>query len=262
MIILESIILAAGYCSRFNFSNNTYKKYMLPLERSNILNFIIIAMQQAGINKVNLVVDEKADISQVSNSFHKVVEKLELKLPELNFIKNFYPERENGYSLFLGLNQVKSKSFILSMADHIFSDNIYLHLIENYSDEDIMLATDPMKIGGIYDLEDCTKVYGNNLNIDMIGKEISGYNRLDMGVFMMKTVTIRNVSRKIENDKEKFGVSDIVLSAIKSNLKVAYFDFPKTVWLDIDNDIEYQKLNNTFYKSSKLRPFNLDLLKG
>ena len=44
------------------------------------------------------------------------------------------------------------------------------------------------------------------------------------------------------------------------NHKVTYFDFANTVWLDIDTDIEYQKLNNTFYKSSKFRPFNLDLL--
>jgi len=95
----------------------------------------------------------------------------------------------------------------------------------------------------------------------MIGKKISEYNRLDMGVFMMKSTTIRKISQKIENEKEKFGVSDIVLSAIKQNLKVTYFDFPNIVWLDIDTDIEYRKLNNTFYKSSKFRPFNLDLLK-
>jgi len=261
VIILESIILAAGYCNRFNFSNSTYKKYMLPLERSNILNYIIIAMQQAGIYKINIIVDEKADISQVSDSFHKFVEKLAINPPELNFIKNLYPERENGYSLFLGINEVKSKNYILSMADHVFSDNIYIQLISNYSDEDIILSTDPMKIDGIYDLDDCTKIYGNNLNINMIGKKISEYNRLDMGVFMMKSTTIRKISQKIENEKEKFGVSDIVLSAIKQNLKVTYFDFPNIVWLDIDTDIEYRKLNNTFYKSSKFRPFNLDLLK-
>ena len=95
----------------------------------------------------------------------------------------------------------------------------------------------------------------------MIGKKILDYNRLDMGVFMMKSKTIRNLSQKIEKQKQKFGVSDIVLSAINSNLRVAYLDFPKTIWLDIDTDIEYQKLNSIFYKSSKFRPFNLDLLK-
>ena len=261
MIILESIILAAGYCSRFNFDNSTFKKYMLPLERSNILNYIIIAMQKANIHKINIVVDEKADISHVTNSFNNFIENLAINPPELNFIKNLYPERENGYSLFLGINEIKSNYFILSMADHVFSDNIYIQLMRNSSDEDIILATDPMKIDGIYDLEDCTKIFGNNLTIKMIGKKIPDYNRLDMGVFMMKSATIRKISQKIANEKQKFGVSDIVLSAIKLNYKVAYFDFPKTIWLDIDTDIEYEKLNHTFYKSSKFRPFNLDLMK-
>lgn len=261
MIILESIILAAGYCSRFNFKDSSYKKYMLPLERSNILNYIIVAMFNAGITKINIVVDELVDSSNIISSFKMFIKKLGIDSPEINFIKNPYPERENGYSLFLGVNIISSESFILSMADHVFSDNIYFHLIENYSKEDIILATDPMKIDGIYDLDDCTKVYGNNLKIKMIGKKILDYNRLDMGVFMMKSKTIRNLSQKIEKQKQKFGVSDIVLSAINSNLRVAYLDFPKTIWLDIDTDIEYQKLNSIFYKSSKFRPFNLDLLK-
>lgn len=260
MITLESIILAAGYCSRFKFKDSSYKKYLLPFERSNILNYIIVAMYKAGISKVNIVVDDLVDISDIINSFNKFINKIDIKAPELNFIENISPERENGYSLFLGVKDISSESFILSMADHIFSDNIYFHLIENYSDEDIILATDPMKIDGIYDVDDCTKVYGNNLNIKMIGKKIF-YNRLDMGVFIMKFETIRKISQKIENEKEKFGVSDIVLSAINSNLKVSYLDFPNTIWLDIDTDIEYQKLSNTFYKSSDYRPFNLDLLK-
>lgn len=258
MIILESIILAAGYCSRFNFKNSSYKKYMLPLEKSNILNYLIVAMDKAKINKINIIVDESVDTSTITKSFNKFVKNINIKPPKINFIENFYPERENGYSLYIGVREVLSNSFILSMADHVFSENIYLHLVNNYNDEDIILATDPMKIDGIYDLDDCTKVYGSNLNIKMIGKKISQYNRLDMGVFMMKTETIRKISNKIEKEKQNFGVSDVVLSAISSNLKVTYLDLPNTIWLDVDDHIEYEKLKKIFNKSSKFRPFDLD----
>ena len=260
MIKLESIILAAGYCSRFNFEDNCYKKYMLPLERSNILNYIIIAMYQAGIEKINIIVDEMGDIDYISDLFNNFVKKLEINPPELNFIKNFSPERENGYSLFLGLCEIKSKNFILSMADHVFSDNIYSILSKNYNDEDILLATDSMKIEGIYDLDDCTKVFGKKSYITNIGKNLPEYNRLDMGVFVMKSASIRGISEKIEKTHTKFGVSDIVISAINSNLKVSYLDFSSTIWLDIDTDIEYKKLDETFHKSSKFRPFNLKIL--
>jgi CDP-L-myo-inositol myo-inositolphosphotransferase len=259
VIILESIILAAGYCSRFNFDDNSYKKYMLPLERSNILNYIIIAMHKAGVKKINIIVDQIADTSYLSKLFRKFVEKLDITPPELNFIKNLHPERENGYSLFMGLNHIKSKKFILSMADHVFSDNIYSLILQNYKNEDILLATDPMEINGIYDLDDCTKVYGQDSVIKKIGKNISEYNRLDMGVFIMKSDSIRKISQNIENKTQKFGVSDVVISSMKSNLKVSFLDFPSTTWLDIDTDTEYRKLNKVFYKSSKFRPFDLNI---
>ena len=125
MVELESIILAAGYCSRFDFKDSSFKKYMLPVDRSTILNYIIIAMQQAKIEKINIVVDDKVDVLDISESILTLAKKLGINIPQLNFIKNCYSERENGYSLFLGVKEIISECFILSMADHIFSENIY-----------------------------------------------------------------------------------------------------------------------------------------
>ena len=105
---------------------------MLPFERSNILNYIIVAMYKAGITKIHIIVDDLVDISEITNSFNQFIRKLNINAPELKFIENKYPERENGYSLFLGVCNISSKNFILSMADHVFSENIYLHLINNY----------------------------------------------------------------------------------------------------------------------------------
>lgn len=259
---LESVILAAGYCSRFGFDDDSFKKFMLPFERSNILNYIILAMSKAGIKKINIVVDNSVDKSTITESFCNFVESINIKPPTLNFIENLFPERENGYSLFLGVDEISSESFVLSMADHVFSDNIYLHLVENYNNEEIVLATDPMNIEGVYDLDDCTKVNCTNFQIKEIGKKISNYNRLDMGAFIMKTKTVKDISKSVEKEKEKFGVSDIVISAIELNLKVVNLDFPNTIWLDIDNDTEYKKLNDLFFKSSDFLPFNLDLKKS
>jgi len=254
---IESIILAAGYSSRFNFDDESYKKYLLPFERSNIINYIIAAMVKAGISKINIVVDDKVSQTQILNSCETFFKKIALESPFLNFVINKYSEKENGYSLFLGIKEISSELFILSMADHIFTDNIYLHLINNYNNNEIILATDPMKIEGIYDLDDCTKIYGTNSKIEKIGKQISEYNRLDMGAFLMKTHPIREISQDIEGRMEKFGVSDIVKSAIDLKLDVGFLDFPDTLWLDIDNHYEYDKLNKIF-TNSKFRPFDLD----
>ena len=117
-----------------------------------------------------------------------------------------------------------------------------------------------MKIEGIYDLEDCTKIYGANSQIEKIGKNISDYNRLDMGAFLMKTHSIRKISQNVEEHMVKFGVSDIVRSAIDLELNVGFLDFPNTLWLDIDNHFEYDKLKNIFTNSKKFHPFDLDFI--
>ena len=258
---MESVILAAGFSSRFNFSDFSFKKFFLPFKKTFILNYVIAGIFVAGIRKINIVVDEKVDKSQIISSCYDLGKDLDLNFNELklNLIENKFSERENGYSLFLGVKEVSSKNFVLSMADHIFSENVYATLLHKYNNEDIVLATDPMKIKGIYDLEDCTKVYGENLQIKKIGKAIPQYNRLDMGVFIMKTNTIRKISDNIEIEKSIFGVSDIVLSAIDLNLKVRYTDFPNTIWVDVDNDFEYEKLKKNFEHSNKFKPFNLDI---
>ena len=257
---MESIILAAGFSSRFNFEEESYQKYMLPFERSNILNYVIVGMIEARIQKINIIVDDKVSQKQITDSCNSFIEKLGIEPPILNFVINKYSERENGYSLFLGAKEISSDLFILSMADHIFTDNIYFHLINNYNNNDIILATDPMKIEGIYDLEDCTKIYGANSQIEKIGKNISDYNRLDMGAFLMKTHSIRKISQNVEEHMVKFGVSDIVRSAIDLELNVGFLDFPNTLWLDIDNHFEYDKLKNIFTNSKKFHPFDLDFI--
>lgn len=261
---MESIILAAGFASRFNFDNSSIKKYLLPFERSTILNYIIVGMIKAGITKINFIVDEKADISEIQESCFNFLEKISYNSAniQLEFIENKYIDRENGYSLFLGANSVTSDCFILSMADHIFSNNVYEELVKNYNqnNQDIVLATDPMKIEGFYDLDDCTKVNGLNSQIQEIGKRIDDYNRLDMGAFIMKTSIIQEISQDIEKNRSKFGVSDILLSAIDLKLKVHYLDFPNTVWLDVDNHNEYEKLKRIFNKTSKYRPFGQNIL--
>ena len=261
MHTVESVILAAGFSSRFNFEDCSFKKFLLPLKKTVILNYVITGMYFAGIRKINIVVDDEVDKSQVVSCCYDFGKEINLDFEDLkiNLIENKYSERENGYSLYLGAKEVSSKSFVLSMADHIFSENIYAELLSNYSKDDIILATDPMSIKGIYDLEDCTKVYGENFYIKKIGKQISNYNRLDMGVFIMKTDLVQKTSRSIEKSREKFGVSDIVISVINSDLKVSYFDFPNTIWVDVDNDFEYKKLKRNFDGSNQFKPFNLDI---
>ena len=143
------------------------------------------------------------------------------------------------------------------MADHIFSKNVFSKLIKSYKKKDILLATDPMYNKGYYDKDDATKVYGEKTLIIKIGKDLTNYNRLDMGVFMLKTKKIKKICKEVESNFHKFGVSDIVSSALNSDLNIGYSDFPNTIWLDIDDRKKYRQLKRLFNKTSSLHPFGL-----
>ncbi|MFW9894303.1 MAG: NTP transferase domain-containing protein [Candidatus Thorarchaeota archaeon] len=258
----EALILAAGSSSRFRSVDGKFKKCFLKLRNSNILGYIIVGMIKSGITRIKIVTSKiisnlKYKKKVLKSIGHPWRDTVDLKL---EIIENNYPERENGYSLLLGLNSIRSENTLLAMADHVFSQNIFSTMIKNYREEDIFLATDPMNSKGIYrDIGDATKVFGEGSSIFSLGKGLKNYNRLDMGVFILKTKNIRKICKKVESIYNKFGVTSVVLSAINLDLNIKYIDFPSIIWLDIDNYKKYHLMEKLFNKSSKIHPFGLSV---
>ena len=258
---LEGLILAAGNSSRFKFIDGRFKKYFLKLGNSNILGYIISGMIETGITKIKIVTSRLINNIKYRKMVLKSIARswIDLGNLDLEIIENKFPERENGYSLLLGLNKISSEYTILSMSDHIFSENIFNKIIKSYKKKrDILLATDPMYKKGYYDINDATKVFGKNNSILKIRKNLTKYNRLDMGVFILKTEVIKKICKKVESHFNKFSVTDIVLSALDSDLDVGYYDFSDIIWLDIDNFKNYHQLKKLFNISSNICPFGLN----
>lgn len=231
----------------------------MRLNNSNILGYIIAGMIEAGIRKIKIVASKISNKLRYKKRILKsiVPPLINLRNIKLDVIENKILERENGYSMILGLNTISSKYILLSMADHIFSKNVFSQMVKNYKGNDILLATDPMHRKGYYDIEDATKVYGRNSFIIDIGKELSYYNRLDMGVFILKSKSIKKICERVTSNLYKFGVTNVILSGLNSDLNVGYYDFPNTIWLDIDDYEIYLKLKRLFNNESNFYPFGL-----
>lgn len=62
---------------------------------------------------------------------------------------------------------------------------------------------------------------------------------------------------KICKNRKKFGITNIILSSIKNNLKIKYQDFSDILWLDVDDNSMYDELKRNFNGDLNNYPFGL-----
>ena len=123
-------------------------------------------------------------------------------------------------------------NFILTMADHILSDEM-MHIAREHSPpEDGAILLVDYKIGEIFDLDDATKVYSQNGRIESIGKGISEYNCIDTGVFVC-TPRLMSEIRRVYKKQGDASLSDGI-QALANKGKMHTLDIGDAFWQDVD----------------------------
>ena len=240
------IILCAGWGNRLRPATTYYPKPLVQIKRRSIISYIIENYLWNNFEEFVFVIGYKGKTMQ--KRLEQLQRKYQKKYPdkEINFYlkQNSHVSRGNGYSGYLGLGKVIEENLgdqvMLSMGDHLYSHNLIKHICDHRkSEDDIIIATDP-NLDSIYvDVEEATKIMGDKKgNVIDIGKEISQFNRIDMGVFVLNTNTVQLIN---ELDKEEivFGWTDVVRRTIEKGLIVRYCDTTEQEWVDIDNFHDY-----------------------
>lgn len=202
---MKAVILAAGLSRRFGDF-----KPLFPLFGMPIIEHTIYGLRSMGINEIIVVYNKK-----------ELKEHLEKKFDGIKFIFNPYPERENGYSLYLAREHVDGP-FILVMADHYLSDEFFKRwkfksttiFVSEYCDEP----------------EEATKVKVKGIKVTNIGKELEDYEYYDTGMFYC-TQDVFRIAESLEN-QEKIRLSDI-MAALAREGKLGYHIIDG-FWIDID----------------------------
>lgn len=237
----EAVIIAAGEGSRIikNFLHISHK-CLLPIEGKKLIEIITDNFAKHGIKTVHLVTGFEGKLLQ------EQVKELNLKV-KINFVPNRSWKAGNGTSVLAGAKKVKSESFILSMADHWFSDGI----VKKLNDKDLafpnILAVDE-KLEAINDIDDATKVeLGRENKILEIGKEIETYDAIDCGVFRLTKSDIVASLEEAQNEKE-FSLSDGIKKLIDQK-KMFYGDVTGVLWQDVDTMDDYKVTIKKYKKS-------------
>jgi len=195
---MKMIIVAAGQGTRLKPLTNQIPKCMVKYKQKPIIDYILEATQDCGINKIAIVSGYKNEILENY-----------LKGKKINFFKNNNFEKTNMvYSLFCA-KDFMDDDLIISYSDIIYKRKILHKLIESKDNFTVVIDKDWQKLWNLRmqnPLDDAETLKIQNNNIIEIGQIPNDYNDIDgqyIGLIKIKKNILDDVIKFYENlDKD------------------------------------------------------------
>lgn len=219
------VILAAGYGSRLHHNNDIYFKPLTSIKGTPLILRVIDSLTSANCNRIVIVLG--FGYEQVKS---KILELYRGETP-LEFVYNDKYELSNGVSTIKASKYIDDE-FILTMADHLFDDQMMELAAKSNPPQDGALLLVDYKIDSIFDLDDATKVLEAEHKIKAIGKKLSYYNCVDTGVFIATSALTKALER-VFNKKGDVSLSDGV-QLLANQKKMEVVDIKDSFWQDVD----------------------------
>lgn len=170
------VVLAAGFGSRLRDASAL--KPLTPVAGEPLLLRTFRSLGLAGCARVVVVLGHGADTIRAE------VEAAYDGPADLRFVVNDQYHLANGLSVLAAREAVAGGDFVLTMADHVFGDDVMrLAAAHTPPERGATLLVD-RNVAGVFDLDDATKVLESDGHIVQIGKQIADYNCIDTGLFV------------------------------------------------------------------------------
>jgi choline kinase len=221
------VILAAGFGSRLaGTDSETDLKPLTSVNGKPLIFRTIRSLKKAGCSKVVIVLG--FGFNEIKK---EILDSYTGKIPII-FAKNDKFKLSNGISVLAAREHVGENQFILTMADHILSDEMMLLAKEHIPVEGGATLLVDHKIKEIFDMDDATKVLSVDGLITSIGKQITDFNCVDTGVFVCTTGLMDEI-KKVYDAEGDASLSDGV-QALASTGKMQTLDIGNAYWQDVD----------------------------
>lgn len=217
---MEALILAAGLGSRLQ---GDQPKPLTIVAGEALIDRTIGGLRRAGVERIVVVTGYEAE---------RVQAHLEAHWPDVATVFNPDFEKGNGLSVLCARDHV-GEEFILAMADHIVSDEIWELATSHSPRGDGLTLLIDRRIDQVFDTDDATKVLvSSNGRLDEIGKQIPNYNAIDTGVFVCSPSIFSGVdaAKALTGDAS---ISDGVTALIDRQTAES-LDIGDAFWQDVD----------------------------
>jgi 1L-myo-inositol 1-phosphate cytidylyltransferase len=222
----EAVILMAGEGSRLRGSDKTFLKPFVPMLGRPLISYTLDVLITAGIKTLNFVVgyESKRMIARVTPLIPSGL--------SASFIENRDWQKQNGISLLAAADYV-ARPFLLTMSDHLFDNAVVDRLIDSSYSDLLNIAVD-RKLDSIFDLEDAMKVRTQGNRVTRIGKDLRGYNAIDIGLFVCPLEIFDYLERaKSHSSSSDCSLADGIRLMARDD-KVRAIDIGESWWQDVD----------------------------
>ena len=233
---MKGLIIAAGRGSRLQPVQDI--KPLAPLFGSALIERVILACREVGINDITVVTGYQAE---AVGAFLDVLGD-RLGIPVRTIRHDFWDHFENGMSV-LAARDCFDAPFLLTMTDHIFDPAVPEKLLSTRLDRgEIALAVDHDTANPFVDLDDVTRVCTENGRVVAIGKGMKAYNGFDTGVFLASPALFDAIEESMRQNGDSSLSGGVRLLAAEA--KVHAVDVSGRFWVDVDDPVSLWRAEN------------------
>ena len=231
---MSGVILAAGHSTRLSDILKGKPKQLVLINNIPLIYYPILNMIHQNIDDVLIV---------VNNENYYYIEKIVKPLTDLiniNFIVNEEPERENGLSFILGIENSRHNTVVVSMSDHIHVLSIIRKMIEAYRKLQSNLIVGGDSKPKYIDIREATKILASNKRLIDIGKELEKWTHIDIGLFIVNKNLLDKLDI-IEKEHYKITISKIIKKLSKED-NIIVVDIEGIEWTEIDTPKDLEEV--------------------
>ncbi|HDO19519.1 MAG TPA: hypothetical protein ENG74_02205 [Thermoplasmatales archaeon] len=221
---MKALIIAAGEGSRFGELTRSTPKPLLQVLGLTLIERCILSARDAGIEEFVVVTGYLGD---------KIRDKLgdgRRYGVKINYIENKEWDKGNGLSVLIAKQNIKER-FILLMSDHIFDSEIIRRLLKIRIEKGEGVLVVDYNPKSYVDIADATKVKISDGKVVDIGKNLSDFDAVDCGIFLLSPDIFDAVEESIRRGDDSLS-GGIKVLAEREKMKV--MDIEDYFWIDVD----------------------------
>jgi len=224
---MRAVILAAGCGERLLPLTKTSPKPLTPVLGKPLLRYTIETLKEAAVEDIIIVTGY---LSHSIQEYFGDGSKFHVKIRYA-----YNPVYKNGNGTSLKVAQAllaKDEAFLLLMSDHLIDVNIVNKALQNIEHKPLLCVDREPRYP--LQIKDATRVLVNSEGyIVNIGKEITCWNGVDTGVFLLDN-NVFEMMEQTEKSSYFDTISNCIRGMIANGKPLWACDVSRLFWLDID----------------------------